>query len=70
LPMMDRDELLQAHTVAQIMANPRLKILYATYPFQAGQPEAVREAFSNAMGIEAKAYDGIVLPRSTEKSAP
>ena len=54
--MMDRDELLQAHTVAQIMANPRLKILYATYPFQAGQPEAVRQAFSNAMGIEAKAY--------------
>ena len=68
LPMMDREELLQAHTMEQIMANPRLKILYATYPFQAGQPEDVRLAFSQAMGIDAKPYDGIVLPRSTEKA--
>jgi hypothetical protein len=45
-----------------------LKILYATYPFQAGQPEDVRLAFSQAMGIDAKPYDGIVLPRSTEKA--
>lgn len=65
--MMDRDELLQAHSVAQIMDNPRLKILYTTYPFQAGQPESVRQAFSAAMGIEASTFDGIVLRRSTEK---
>ena len=70
LPMMDRKELLQAHSVEQIMANPRLKILYTTYPFQAGQPESVRRAFSDAMGIEATTFDGIVLRRSTEKELP
>lgn len=63
LPMMDREQVLQAHTINEIMASSRMKLFYTTYIFQAGQPEAVLRQFADAMGIEGRDFDGIVLPR-------
>jgi 5,5'-dehydrodivanillate O-demethylase len=37
-----------------------MKLFYTSYIFQAGQPEAVRQAFSDAMGLEVKEFDGVV----------
>ena len=65
LPMMDRNQVLKAHTVEEIMAGPaRMKLMYTTYIFQAGQPEWVRQQYSEAMGLEAKDFDGIVASRN------
>ncbi len=70
LPMMDRAQTLEGYTVEQILANPRMKLFYTTYIFQAGQPEAVQRAFSQAMGIEVGAFDGVIGSRgSTAQSA-
>ena len=48
------------------MARPRMKLMYTTYVFQAGQPEAVRQQVAEALGLEAKAYDGIVASRNAD----
>lgn len=65
LPMMDRDQVLKAHTVEEIMTGPpRMQLMYTTYIFQAGQPEWVRKQFSEAMGLEARDFDGIVASRN------
>lgn len=63
LPMMDRAQTLEGHTVEQILASPRMKLFYTTYIFQAGQPEAVQRAFSQAMGIAVGAFDGVIGSR-------
>ena len=63
LPMMDRAQVVEGFTVDEIMTNPRMKLFYTTYIFQAGQPEAVRQAFSDAMGLQAQEFDGIVASR-------
>ncbi|MBK6004862.1 aromatic ring-hydroxylating dioxygenase subunit alpha [Ramlibacter ginsenosidimutans] len=63
LPMMDRAQVVEGFTVDEIMQHPRMKVLYRTYIFQAGQPESVRKAFSDAMGLEAQEFDGIVASR-------
>ena len=63
LPMMDRAQTLEGYTVEQILASPRMKLFYTTYIFQAGQPEAVQRAFSQAMGIEVGAFDGVIGSR-------
>jgi 5,5'-dehydrodivanillate O-demethylase len=60
LPMMDRAQVLDGYPIEEIMAHPRMKLLYTSYIFQAGQPESVRQAFSEAMGLEVKEFDGIV----------
>jgi 5,5'-dehydrodivanillate O-demethylase len=60
LPMMDRAQVLDGFTVDEIMKHPRMKLFYTTYIFQAGQPENVRQAFSDAMGLEVREFDGIV----------
>lgn len=41
---------LQGDTTAEILANPRLRMMSTSYVFQAGQPEAVRLTFAEAMG--------------------
>ena len=64
--MMDRDQVLKPFTTEQIMARPRMKLMYTTYVFQAGQPEAVRQQMAEALGLEAKAYDGIVASRNAD----
>jgi len=63
LPMMDRAQVLEGYAVEQIMKHPRMKLFYTTYIFQAGQPESVRRAFAEAMGLEVKEFDGIVPSR-------
>lgn len=68
LPMMDRDRLLADVSIREILADPRKKRSYTTFIFQAGQPEEVRRAFSDAMGIEAAEFDGLLQRRSVFKS--
>nr|WP_145552740.1 aromatic ring-hydroxylating dioxygenase subunit alpha [Variovorax boronicumulans] len=65
LPMMDRAQTLEGHTVEQILASPRMKLFYTTYIFQAGQPEHVQRAFSQAMGIAVGAFDGVIGSRGS-----
>jgi 5,5'-dehydrodivanillate O-demethylase len=65
LPMMDRAQLLEGHTPQQIMQSPRLRMFYTTFVFQAGQPEAVRRQFSEAMGIDAVEFDGVIGSRGS-----
>ena len=52
LPIADREHVLVASTTAKILADPRKKLLFTTYPFQAGQPDEVKRQFEDAMGIE------------------
>ena len=61
--MMDREQVLKAHSIDEILANPRMKVHYTSYIFQAGQPEEVRRAFSAAMGVEVREFEGIVQSR-------
>lgn len=69
LPMMDRAQTLEGYTVEQILANPRMKLFYTTYIFQAGQPEAVQRAFSQAMGIAVGDFDGVIGSRGASTLA-
>ena len=69
LPMMDRAQVLNGYTVDEIMAHPRMKLLYTSYIFQAGQPEHVRKAFSEAMGLEVQDFDGLVAQRRNKAAA-
>ena len=69
LPMMDRAQTLEGYTVEQILANPRMKLFYTTYIFQAGQPEAVQRAFSQAMGIAGGDFDGVIGSRGASTLA-
>ena len=69
LPMMDRERLLADLSTAEILADPRKKRAYSSFIFQAGQPEWVRREFSQAMGIEAMEFDGLLPKRSAYTSA-
>jgi 5,5'-dehydrodivanillate O-demethylase len=69
LPMMDRAQVLEGYTTEQILASPRMKLFYTTYIFQAGQPEAVRQAFSQAMGIEVGEFNGVIGSRGATAQA-
>jgi 5,5'-dehydrodivanillate O-demethylase len=68
--MMDRAQTLEGYTVEQILASPRMKLFYTTYIFQAGQPEDVQRAFSQAMGIEVGEFDGVIGSRGATAKAP
>ena len=70
LPMMDRAQVLEGFPVEAIMAHPRMKLLYTSYIFQAGQPDSVRQAFSQAMGLEVQEFDGIVRLRAGSSPSP
>ncbi len=59
LPNADTRSVLDGHTTADIMANPRLRLMFTSYIFQAGQPEAVRRQYADAMGIEPQEFAGL-----------
>jgi 5,5'-dehydrodivanillate O-demethylase len=63
LPMVYGDQITQSRTQAEILAHPTLKQFYTAYIFQAGQPAAVRDMASQALGIAMKEFDGVVIPR-------
>jgi 5,5'-dehydrodivanillate O-demethylase len=63
LPMMDRQQVVDGHSLETIQRNPRLRLMCTSYIFQAGQPAWVREAFAQAMGLPTQEFDGIVPTR-------
>ena len=68
LPMMSRERVLGSLRTQDILADPVKKRAYTTFILQAGQPESVRLQFSQAMGIEAAEFDGLV--RASELTTP
>ena len=65
LPIMDREYVLESVPKATILADPRMRQMYTSYVFQAGQPEWVKHQFSEAMGLEVTEFTGFggALPR-------
>ncbi|HET6969490.1 MAG TPA: aromatic ring-hydroxylating dioxygenase subunit alpha [Phenylobacterium sp.] len=63
LPLMERADVTVGYTKAEILADPRKRMLSTTYVFQAGQPERVREAFAEAMGLEVGEFTGLGAAR-------
>jgi 5,5'-dehydrodivanillate O-demethylase len=59
LPVADRESVLHGYTRAEIQANPRRKLLFTSFIFQAGQPEAVRAEFAQVMGLETSEFKGL-----------
>jgi len=70
LPMMDRHLVVDGHTPEAIMAWGRLRAMYTTYVFQAGQPEWVRQQFAEAMGLPMTEHDGLVASRNAAGMRP
>jgi 5,5'-dehydrodivanillate O-demethylase oxygenase subunit len=70
LPMMDRHLVVEGHTPEEIMAWGRLRAMYTTYVFQAGQPEWVRQQFADAMGLPMGEHDGLVASRNAPGMRP
>ncbi len=64
LPIVDRDSHTVGYTRAEILADPRRKLMFTSYIFQAGQPEHVRKAFADAMGLEVQEYTGLYVART------
>jgi 5,5'-dehydrodivanillate O-demethylase oxygenase subunit len=58
LPIMDRADIIEGFTKAEILADPRKRLLATTFIFQAGQPAAVQDAFAAAMGLEIAEFKG------------
>lgn len=69
LPSMGREEQIEGFTKAEIMANPRLKLLSTSFVFQAGQPPHVKRAFEAAMGLEATEFTGLEAVRPAKADA-
>ncbi|MCC2675786.1 MAG: aromatic ring-hydroxylating dioxygenase subunit alpha [Ramlibacter sp.] len=63
LPVADRQSVIDGFTREEILANPRRKLLFTSYIFQAGQPEAVRAEFAKVMGLQPTEFRG--LPPAT-----
>ncbi len=59
LPIADRESVLEGYTSEQIMAHPFLRMMFTSYVFQAGQPESVKQQFSDAMGLETQEFAGL-----------
>lgn len=66
LPIMDRRSVTDGYMKHEIMADPRKRLMFTSYVFQAGQPDAVRDAFSAAMGLPATEFEGLDLPAGAE----
>ena len=56
--MMDREGIVGGYNKAEILADPRKRISFTSYIYQAGQPAWVREQFAAAIGLEATEYPG------------
>lgn len=59
LPNAELESIRDGYTSAQILGNPRLRMLFTSYLFQAGQPESVRKESSEAMGLEVNEFRGL-----------
>jgi 5,5'-dehydrodivanillate O-demethylase len=59
LPNADLAGVRDGYTTAQILGNPRLRMMSTSYVFQAGQPDEVRQAFADAMGVEPQEFRGL-----------
>jgi 5,5'-dehydrodivanillate O-demethylase len=59
LPVADRKSVTEGYSRAEILANPRHKLMFTTFIFQAGQPTSVRDEFSEVMGLEAQEFQGL-----------
>jgi 5,5'-dehydrodivanillate O-demethylase len=59
LPMMARADVIDGFTKAEIMADPRKRMMFTSFVFQAGQPGSVQQAFSEAMGLDATEFTGL-----------
>jgi 5,5'-dehydrodivanillate O-demethylase oxygenase subunit len=66
LPTMDRDSLTVGLTKAEILADPRKRLMSTSYIFQAGQPADVREKFAEAMGLPVLEFEG--LPSASQST--
>lgn len=61
LPMMTLSMMRDGMSKEQILNDPRLRMLFTTYIFQAGQPDDVKAEFEAAMGLEATSYEAASL---------
>jgi 5,5'-dehydrodivanillate O-demethylase len=69
LPIADRKAFVEGLTWDQMMKHPLLSLdLTKGYPFQTGQPDDVRQAFEDAMGITA--YRSSILASNSTTSSP
>jgi len=59
LPNAELRSIQDGYTTAEILGSPRLKLLFTSYIFQAGQPQEVRRQFADAMGIEPQEFSGL-----------
>ncbi|MCU4119048.1 aromatic ring-hydroxylating dioxygenase subunit alpha [Variovorax sp. N23] len=59
LPMANHDTTLRGFTTAEIMADPRRRAFLTSFYLQAGQPEWVKRAMSEAMGVDYGDFKGI-----------
>ena len=57
---MDRKSVVEGYTKAQILADPRKRLMSTSFVFQAGQPDWVRDAFSEAMGLPAMEFTTLI----------
>jgi len=65
LPMMDRRDVIDGFPRAEILADPRKRMMSTAYVFQAGQPDRVRAAFAAAMGLEVSEFAGLGAARAS-----
>jgi 5,5'-dehydrodivanillate O-demethylase len=64
LPIVGRPEYLDGRTLDELQANPlHNQATPRNYPYQYGQPDAVRKAYEEAMGFEMQEYSVDALLR-------
>jgi len=54
LPIMNREILTKGVTREQLKSDPNASILLRPFAWQVGQPDSVRRAYADAMGVEIK----------------
>jgi len=70
LPMANHDTSLRGLTTAEILADPRRRSFLTSFYLQAGQPEAVRKAMSEAFGVPYGDFRGIADMAPGQKRQP
>lgn len=69
LPMSEHRDVVEGYTRAEILADPRKRLMSTSYIFQAGQPEWVRLEFEAAMGLEASEFSGLGAVRAPQTAS-
>lgn len=67
LPSMAREETKQGFTKAEIMGDPRRRMMFTSYVFQAGQPEDVKAEFEAAMGLPSMSFNAGDLSKTMSR---